>query len=848
MNENATSRKDCELIRSSGDAASKTGRQCRPDDRRAPVWLARSVLLSVAIAAGSSWTAASEGPRPDRDRIVQGAARSGTSFWKKIARDEPFPKMGIRAVFSYALALAEARVHAERMERLFDIAARAQDRDPQSPGYGNFRWTWRDERVTDRNAVEFCMQDAVLIWRQHAHWLPEPARRALRQLLELSTEGCLRHRVATSYTNIALLNAGNLIALGETLERTDAAEEGYRRLDAICLWTWQFGTHEYVSPTYYGTDLDGLLFIESNAKRPLARQQASALLELFWTDIALNWFQPKECLAGPHSRSYDYLRGLGNVDRHLLRHGWLSGLAPAKSGMIQLLRSTWSPPERLLQMSRSRFPRLVRQSWGPALTDSRTHMLYPDVTLGASAAAYGLQDMPLTVDLPGNRQAVRCYFIADGRQDPYGRKKYETGSARHMKALHLKPYWTAAQRTSDVVGLVIYRPEDIKSDLVTDLQSHLVLRRDVNDLRLDGQSIAIPDGTAARPGRIALSVGAPLILRAGTAAIGIRVLWTRAQDGGPSAVTLVNDANPFGALRLTIDHRRQNVSAEAGAGLWIRVGSGLDDEQAFRAWCQQFEKARPTTAEASRERVSLAVPGADGPVSVEAVAPYGTGGEVLVPRPTRAMLELDGVEVGRPLLESIEPVCSYRERARRLETIVVPANGGVYWEAEAGLVLPLMVTAEKDGASAGHCVWQSTEQPWGRASGSVTWLLHVHRGGRYWLWGRVLAPDPKHDSFYVRVLSEQDALPMLLLSRQPDQPGATATQPRSGPGITETISWHTGHGDRWRWRAVTHDRSKTAAPIDLPAGLVQLQVGVREPGTKVDRLFLTSDSGAKPSE
>ena len=317
------------------------------------------MLMTVAVAGVPTSGVSAEIAPIDRDAIVEDAARAGERFWNQIADRDPYPTMGIRKVFAYALALCEARRHPERLERLFELAAQDQDRDPQSAGYGNFKWTWRDDRVTDRNAVEFCMQDAVAIWRRHREWIPEPARERLRELLVYSVEGCLRHRVPTSYTNIALLNSGNLIALGEMLDRPDAAAEGYRRLDAFCLWTWQFGTREYSSPTYYGTDLDGLLFIEAYAGRESAKEQARALLQLFWTDLALSWFPPKQCLAGPHSRSYDYLRGLGNVDRYLWLHGWLPGERPGAAGLLQPLLGQWTPPDRLAEFSRQ-FPRLVR--------------------------------------------------------------------------------------------------------------------------------------------------------------------------------------------------------------------------------------------------------------------------------------------------------------------------------------------------------------------------------------------------------------------------------------------------------------------------------------------------------
>jgi hypothetical protein len=223
--------------------------------------------------------------------------------------------------------------------------------------------------------------------------------------------------------------------------------------------------------------------------------------------------------------------------------------------------------------------------------------------------------------------------------------------------------------------------------------------------------------------------------------------------------------------------------------------------------------------------VRLEVPGVDGPVSVEAAAPYGSGGRVeLVPKPTRAVLELDGEEIGRPLLESLEPVASYRERVRSLQTVEMPAEGGVYWEAEAGLTFPGMVAGEAADASGGGYVWQPADDIWGRATGSVVWPIRVARAGRYWLWGRVFAPNPETDSFYVQVADDAGRMP------------------------PERVSWHTGHGDDWRWQAVAADRASEPMPLDLPAGLVRIEFQVREPGTKIDRLFLTPDAGAVPEE
>ena len=780
------------------------------------------IALGIGMACVIGNAPAAKPGEIDRNAVINHAAAGGERFWRQIAHDEPYPTMGIRKVFSYALALCEARRDGERLTRLFELAAQDQDREPDSPGYGNFKWTWRDDRVTDRNAVEFCMQDANLIWLRHKQWLPDDARESLRVLLTYSIEGCLRHRVPTDYTNIAILNAGNLIVLGEMLDRPEAADEGCRRLDAVCLWTWQFGTHEYCSPTYYGTDLDGLLFIEAHAGRQSARGQARALLEFFWTDIALNWFPAGECLAGAQSRSYDYISGLGYFDRYPWLHGWLPNPAPASTGLIHPLLSKWSPPAHLQKMNRERMPRLVRQSWGVRSVESRTHMLYPDVTLSCSSAAYGLQDMPLTVDLAGDRRMARCYFIADGREDPYGKKKYSTSSARHMKALHLQPFWTAAQRSCDALGLVLYRPKDLQSDQLINLQSHFVFRRELDASRLRGQEVALANGAPDRPRKIDIHSGDPLVLRYGTAAVGIRLVWSRSQDGQPAAAAVVDDGNPHGALRLTVDHHRPQTTVEAGAAFWVRVAGGLTSDEAFLAWCERFEKASPATVDVPESGLRLAISGEEGPVSVGATAPYGAGPVQLDPQPTRAALELDGEEIGRPLLASIEPVVSYAKRLDSIQPIDVPLHGHVFWEAEDGLTFPGMTTAADPLASAGHYVWQTPDNVWARSTGNVTWTLKVAKSGRYWLWGRVHAPNPEMDSFFVQLSSNTNESP------------------------AETESWHTGQGAQWRWQVVRLNRSKEPTPLDLPAGTVRLYFRVRETGTKIDRLFLTTDPNARP--
>src|SRR5689334_2994517 len=102
---------------------------------------------------------------PSLPEVVSNIVAHDDGLWRSFAK--PADSISSRSLFAYALDLCEARQHPDRLDRLFELAAQMQDRDPQSRSFGNFHWYWSETRVQDYNAVDFCMRAGPLLWLKH---------------------------------------------------------------------------------------------------------------------------------------------------------------------------------------------------------------------------------------------------------------------------------------------------------------------------------------------------------------------------------------------------------------------------------------------------------------------------------------------------------------------------------------------------------------------------------------------------------------------------------------------------------------------------------------------------------
>ncbi len=781
-------------------------------------WTALLAALLLACCLLASEGIYSSPPLTPSQR--QEVVRRLESRWARIQQRPA--QLSSRELFSFALEWAEANESLERIDGALALAEQMQDRDPNSPTFGNFRWYWAAERVEDLNAVEFCMQDAALLWMRHRNRLPAEARERLVRLIQLGIEGILHHRVSVGYTNIYLMKTWNCIALGENFGRPDLAQQGYGMLTNWLLFTYHNGIREYLSPTYHGVSLDSLLLIARFSKNETARQQAEAALRLFWADISANWFEPCQRLGGAHSRDYDYLMGRGYLDEHLRFVGWL----PAPTNYVPLrfaALASWLPPTGLREQAVKMVPRFVRQRWGAGDGEWAAHWVGRSVSIGVAGACYGPEDKVLTFQFAGGPNMPMGYFVMDAREDPYGKKR-EITPGGHQKSWHPEPFVASLQREREVILLAAIAPDDpsfrrrIPNPLC--LRSHLVFPR---NLELWVGNTVSP--LTKQPGSTSVPKGIPVFLRHRDAVVGVRVLGAVTLEGAEAPIQLINDGNPYDVMTLSVTHSPQPPThGRAWVAFWVRVAEGLDDA-GFARFRQSFAQAKGVVT-TDGNVVDVIAQGEKGKLMLRADIVQKRrllrSGEEAVPQDY--LLLVNGREVGKEILSNVEPIVTFRKLFTGRGVAVAQINQPFEVE-KAPLIIPPFEVAEDAQASGGKFVWMPS--PTGRVGGDPGARffvpVRIPRSGRYYLWARVQTPTPDDDSFFISIHQQNREL-----------------LPRS--------EWHTGGHPQWTWvRAELGDpKSNRQSALELPAGIIVIEIACREDGAKIDCLVVTDRENWAP--
>lgn len=594
------------------------------------------------------WAGTAAAALPEWKSDPAKAAAELEAQWTSV--NNPQRSVGIRGLLRFAVEANGLGWRPDRVEAALRRARAMQDLKTGSPTFGNFQWNSGQPGVTDLNAVEFASQLLGLIGKTQAERLTPAGRETAEAMMADAIAGLLSHTVNVEYTNIFVMKAWGLIAIGETLGRADAAAEGYRRFDEWLAYTAQYGIGEYGAVVYYGIDLDSLALIARWAGRPEARAQAEKAIRYLWTDLAANWWAPGDRMGGTNARTYDYLFGTGYTEAHTwtagwLRQapdlegaGWLGGVQPNhttfRNAVLRRPDPEWTEPWR------AKVPRTVVQSWGPKPEQTAVNWIGRGASIASSGASRSRDERTLVLNLGAAPAVPQLTLFMEGRGDPYGLRKRVGG-----KALHLTPFLATVQRGQEVLQVLSDEPVRPGS------------RNRPGELEYFATQFTVPAAAEvwfgderARPGAAAQPATVPegkaIFVRLGDAVAGLRILIATTVANGTAPVQFVADRPGDVARRITILHAAEDPRGRATAAVWLRVADGLDDA-AFVAWRREFAAAK-ARADLVGGQVSAEVAGLAGPLRIEADVEKGErirleGGE------PRALLSVNGRDVGREI-------------------------------------------------------------------------------------------------------------------------------------------------------------------------------------------------------
>lgn len=175
-------------------------------------------------------------------------------------------------------------------------------RFPDEPRPGEGSRPWRDY---DPNWREFIGCTLVLVLTGFQDELPAELVARVEQALDRAVAGTVARGVDPHYSNIALMSAFLLHAVGRRRgdETTDATGLELMR-QVLDLFEVHGAFEEYNSPTYYGIDLYALALWRRHGADVGTVRRAGAVELSLWRDIAAHHHADLHNPAGPYDRSY----------------------------------------------------------------------------------------------------------------------------------------------------------------------------------------------------------------------------------------------------------------------------------------------------------------------------------------------------------------------------------------------------------------------------------------------------------------------------------------------------------------------------------------------------------------
>ncbi|MEI7423831.1 MAG: hypothetical protein WCK18_17135 [Prolixibacteraceae bacterium] len=591
--------------------------------------------------------------------------------WKALQLSPP--QLGVRDGFMFLLDALDSRyLTPQQVEWALKLLQTRVITEKNAKSYGNIYWGWSETGgdMGDGNNVQFCVQYGILIKLLFDDRLSAEARKTLDEIFKMASIGVRNLEVRISYTNIYVMRIWNLVALGQVYGQPSVVEEGRKSFDIWLNHVARYGNREYDSPTYCGVDLESLLLLHKFSADAEIKAKAGDALKFFLNDLCSHYNAQGGFLGGAHSRDYNRVFG-----RDLLEEKYLDPLLGKENNNNNLFHQICFAALKELGLSKeqkelmNRKNRFIIQRW-----DSLAHTFACDFvgnkfSIASSNQAYSPDDKPFAIYLssPQIPAMLNIAFAMEGRDDHYGTWGYE-GMGEKMKHLmppnypsnggwgktrHLMPFMWSAQNKGEFVMLVAGEKDH---NCIRDyLNSTIILPNTFDEIWMGNNKISIP----ATGEKVALDDSNTFFARFEDVAIAFRYLYDNADKGVKA--TLYNDGFRYeprrehfelkhnAGLRLTLQHPG---NGKAVIAMWWKVQEGIKTASDFARFRKTVLEA-PFKADVKDGMVDISVTTPTGKLGVKADLVNKKRLDYYNPLslPKDFLFNVDGVEIGRPLME-----------------------------------------------------------------------------------------------------------------------------------------------------------------------------------------------------
>jgi hypothetical protein len=539
------------------------------------------LLLTPAPPATAAAPQISAADRSAKLDVIRADIREQLPLLEKQIRDHK--NMSVRQITNAALAALVVNGDVRQAEFFLRAALSTQVVDRNAPDYGNIPWDFSpSSNVHDDNSVAFTAEPLGPLLELYGDRLGHGTRDLLVDRAQGMFAELDRHTVKISYTNIFIMQATDLVMLGEAVHDQRAADDGYAKFQAWLDYTAKAGIGEFDSPTYYGVDFDVLYLGYRFCRKPGCQALYGRALDYFWREIEANLYR-HTILSGPHSRDYDFLRGNGMLYQYLAMeepsipmsaHAIDPNTFARAYMIIACDEKGYRPSPEILALGDG--DRVVRQRFSEDAPPRYNYVTH-DFAIGNASANGGDQDKIVSVNL-GEPTLPNITVFFDRHDSPYGVQAYADADG-HMKPEHmaLSPLGVQDQGTL----LELFDPNPSKSTPSATLATDVILPVDATIVTQDGP-IHVTRGMD-----LPLKAGAVVGVRAENGAVVIRPLIVDDLNGVAPRFELKADPDGFskGALRLAIynykgDVQQQHAEHLRMAFLIVAAHAGSDDDLA----------------------------------------------------------------------------------------------------------------------------------------------------------------------------------------------------------------------------------------------------------------------------